>query len=138
MLPQSDIISRYAFCFHVHYHFSSPESCHIKKPIALHGFWLPPSAFLLHSSVPDPNYFVPDPRILTSDYRIRIRLRLLLFSSVTFNTPTKNNFFCFLLFFSLKEVTKQDPGGPKACGCYGSGTPLKSKGSGLLYTSRKQ
>ncbi len=44
------------------------------------------------SSVPDPWHFVvdPDPRIHASDWWIR--MRILLFSSFTFKTPTKNNF----------------------------------------------
>ncbi len=65
------------------------------------------------SSVADPWHFStdpdPDPRIRTTDLRfwIRIRIRILLwimlFSSVTFMMPTKNNFFlqsffCLLLF----------------------------------------
>ncbi len=48
----------------------------------------------------------PDPRIHASDYRIRIqirmRIRILLFSLLTFKKPTKTNcfkkFFCMLLF----------------------------------------
>jgi hypothetical protein len=69
------------------------------------------------SSVPYPWRFGtdPDPRICTSDLRIRI----LLFSSVTFNTPTKIFFQIFLLFIfegtftsffkhkSKKKVTKK-------------------------------
>ncbi len=49
--------------------------------------------------VVDPWHFGmdPDPRIRSTD--IRIGIRILLFSSVTFKMPTKNNFlFCLLLF----------------------------------------
>ncbi len=56
----------------------------------------------LKCSVADPWHFAtdPDPWIRTSDSPIRIHIRILLFSSVTFKTATKNyiNFFCLLLF----------------------------------------
>jgi DNA-directed RNA polymerase subunit RPC12/RpoP len=35
----------------------------------------------------------PDPRIHASEWWIRIRIRILLFSSLTFKMPTKNKFF---------------------------------------------
>ncbi len=35
----------------------------------------------------------PDLRIRTSDYWIRIRIRILLFSSVTFKMANRNDFF---------------------------------------------
>jgi hypothetical protein len=48
----------------------------------------------------------PDPWIRTFDQRIqmRIRLQILLLSSVTFNMPTKNNFFSlsFYAYLCLK------------------------------------
>jgi hypothetical protein len=58
----------------------------------------------------------PDPGIRASDQWIRIRIRILLFSSLTFKTPTKNyfisKFFCLLPFegtFTLfLQVTKQN------------------------------
>jgi hypothetical protein len=56
-------------------------------------------SIITHSSVVDPWYFGtdPDPRIRASDQWIRIRI--LLFSSLTFKMPTKKNyFFCLLLF----------------------------------------
>jgi hypothetical protein len=53
-------------------------------------------------------------RIRTSDYWIRIRHRILLYSSLTFKTPTKQTFFCLLLFegtftsiFKNKKVIKK-------------------------------
>jgi hypothetical protein len=51
---------------------------------------------------PDPRHFGtdPDPWIRTTDLWIRIRLRILLFSSATFKISTTTN-FCLLLF----EVT---------------------------------
>jgi hypothetical protein len=63
-------------------------------------------------SVADPRHFGVDPdrdpgsdpdlRIHASDYWIRIQIRILLFSSLTFKTPRNNyifkRFFCLLLF----------------------------------------
>ncbi len=64
-----------------------------------------PSFCIILNSVPDPWHFGtdPDPRISTSDQRIRIRLRILLFSSMTFKMPTTQDkfflsFFCLVLF----------------------------------------
>jgi hypothetical protein len=68
----------------------------------------------LPTSVPEPWHFcvdpVPDPQIHASDKWIRI----LLFSSLTFKMPTKNNLKLFegtfTSFFKIKnpkEVTKQ-------------------------------
>ncbi len=62
-------------------------------------------------------------RIRGSDLRIRILLRILLFSSMTFKMPTKNNILNFFPSFFLryiyiilqrekvikKEVTSEDP-----------------------------
>ncbi len=42
---------------------------------------------------PDQRILTTDLQILTTDLRIRILLRILLFSSVTFKMPIKNNFF---------------------------------------------
>ncbi len=51
----------------------------------------------VRSSVPDPWHFGmdpdPGPRIHASDWRIWIRIRILLFSSLTFKTPTITNVF---------------------------------------------
>ncbi len=54
--------------------------------------------FKFQISVPDPWHFGmdPDPRIRT--YDLRIRLRILLFSSVTFEMPTKK--FLLLIIYA--------------------------------------
>ncbi len=55
--------------------------------------------YVLETSVADPWHFGvdPDPRIHASDKWIRIRMRIwiLLFASLTFKTPKKINFFNF-------------------------------------------
>ncbi len=50
---------------------------------------------MILTSVPDPWHFGTDPdsQIRIFDQKIRIRIRILLFSSVTFKMPTKNNLF---------------------------------------------
>ncbi len=60
----------------------------------------------LRGRVPDSWHFGtdPDPRIHTFDYRIRIRI--LLFSSVAFKTPTKNNFVCLFLIYIILRRSK--------------------------------
>jgi hypothetical protein len=81
----------------------------------------------------------PDPGIRTSDQRIQIRIRILLFSSLTFKVATKNynSFLSFLLviFWSYKKKSQnsrnqgfpyyfglmmKDPGGPKTFRSYRS------------------
>jgi hypothetical protein len=53
----------------------------------------------------DPCQFntVPDPQIRTTDLQIRIRIRILLFSSssLTFKMPTKNKFFSKVFLFII-------------------------------------
>jgi hypothetical protein len=45
-----------------------------------------------------------DPYISTTDVQIRIQLRILLFSSVTFKIPTKKNFKMFFTFTFWKNI----------------------------------
>ncbi len=76
--------------------------------------------FFLHpsspwSSVADPWHFGvdsdPDPRIHASDWWIRMRIRILIFSLLAFKMPTKK----WLM------DPNPDPGGQKTCGSGGSG-----------------
>jgi hypothetical protein len=63
------------------------------------------AAPIVYSSIADPCYFGvdTDQRIHASDYwiRIRMRVRILLFSSLTFKIPTKNSFFSFSAYYFL-------------------------------------
>jgi hypothetical protein len=47
---------------------------------------------------PDPDL---DPRIHASDQWIRMRIRILLFSSLTFKMPTKNEFVCLKVYLLI-------------------------------------
>ncbi len=75
--------------------FSCPENIFPKSAVLRVNLnqkrvkvWWPFATFFYH--IADPWHFGVDPGIHASDYWIRILIRILQFSSLTFKTPTKN------------------------------------------------